>query len=153
MSLARCQPDGRLGTRQERCAQLGVSSSSFVPNLSGFEWNSLFEVWKERQNPGFECSNEHPCSRTRRMEYYLLRSYTTCIVSITKQSGVRCPCHQALRRCPKRLPDAWSEGPSDLLKGYLDAVPRSMRGYQTVNLNPVSVFKSKIKWLLHYWPS
>lgn len=64
-----------------------------------------------------------------------LRSYITILVTITKQRGVPCPCHQAPRPCLKRLPDAWSEEPSDLFPvGYLGAVPRSMRGYRTVNL-------------------
>lgn len=41
----------------------------------------------------------------------------------------------------ERLPDAGSEEPSDLSrKGHLDALPRSMRGYQTVNLHLTSTF-------------
>lgn len=39
----------------------------------------------------------------------------------------------------QRLHDAGSEEPSDRsLEGHLDALPRSMRGYQTVNLHLTS---------------
>lgn len=61
-------------------------------------------------------------------------------MTITKQRGVPCPCHQAPRRCLKRLLDARSEEPSDLFPGgYLGAVPRSMRGDRTVNLDQMLV--------------